>query len=182
MDYFGEDWDDNDFPLAYLITIRTYGTWLHGDQRTSVDRQDKLNVFGGPKRAADPKLESKMKDNMIAASFVFNKAQRVTVQKAIEEVCEHRGYQIKAINVRTNHVHVVVRVECKPEKIADTFKSYATRKLRKRNQVSRDRMIWARGRSRRYLWKPKHVAGAIDYVLYCQGNVSFEEWYESKYT
>ena len=22
------EWDDNDFPLAYLITIRTFGTWL----------------------------------------------------------------------------------------------------------------------------------------------------------
>jgi hypothetical protein len=25
------DLDDNEGPLAYLITIRTYGTWLHGD-------------------------------------------------------------------------------------------------------------------------------------------------------
>ncbi len=26
-------WDDNEWPLAYLITIRTYATWLHGDER-----------------------------------------------------------------------------------------------------------------------------------------------------
>ena len=25
------DFDDNEFPLAYLITFRCYGTWLHGD-------------------------------------------------------------------------------------------------------------------------------------------------------
>ena len=25
-------------PLAYLITFRCYGTWLHGDQRGSIDR------------------------------------------------------------------------------------------------------------------------------------------------
>jgi len=26
------DCDYNLFPLAYLITIRCYGTWLHGDE------------------------------------------------------------------------------------------------------------------------------------------------------
>jgi hypothetical protein len=35
------DWDDNQFPLAYLITIRCYGTWLHvagicGSRNTSL--------------------------------------------------------------------------------------------------------------------------------------------------
>ena len=24
-------WDDNEYPLTYLITFRTYGTWLHGE-------------------------------------------------------------------------------------------------------------------------------------------------------
>ena len=31
-------WNDTDIPLAYLITFRSYGTWLHGDKRGSVDR------------------------------------------------------------------------------------------------------------------------------------------------
>jgi hypothetical protein len=31
-------WNDTDMPLAYLITFRSYGTWLHGDQRGSIDR------------------------------------------------------------------------------------------------------------------------------------------------
>ena len=30
---------------------------------------------------------------------------------------------------------------------------------------------WARGKSRRYLWKPKHVGRAIHYVLYEQGEI-----------
>ena len=33
------DFDDNEFPLAYFISFRTYGTWLHGDERFSVDRK-----------------------------------------------------------------------------------------------------------------------------------------------
>ncbi len=31
-------WNDTDIPLAYLITFRSYGTWLHGDERGSVNR------------------------------------------------------------------------------------------------------------------------------------------------
>jgi hypothetical protein len=33
-------------PLAYFITFRTYGSWLHGDDRGSVDRGH--NEFGSP--------------------------------------------------------------------------------------------------------------------------------------
>ena len=36
------DFDDNDFPLAYLITFRCYGTWLHGDKRGSYRRNSRL--------------------------------------------------------------------------------------------------------------------------------------------
>jgi hypothetical protein len=31
-------WNNTNLPLAYLITFRCYGTWLHGDERGSVDR------------------------------------------------------------------------------------------------------------------------------------------------
>gem|GEM_PF-5201292 len=30
-------------------------------------------------------------------------------------------------------------------------------------------MIWSRGGSTRYLWKPARVAAAVEYVLYSQG-------------
>jgi hypothetical protein len=49
MDYFRENWDDNEFPLAYLITVRTFGTWLHGDERSSVDEHNDLNIYGTPR-------------------------------------------------------------------------------------------------------------------------------------
>lgn len=47
------EWDDSDQPLAYFITFRTHGTWLHGDQRGSVDRHGR-NVFGADRIALDP--------------------------------------------------------------------------------------------------------------------------------
>jgi len=60
MDY---EYDDNEFPLAYLITIRCYGTWLHGDEKSSIDRH-KYNVYNTPRRIVNPKLQNVMRQEM----------------------------------------------------------------------------------------------------------------------
>jgi len=177
MEYFGEDWDEREFPLAYLITIRTYGTWLHGDERSSIDTHDEYNIYGAERRVSDPRLEEMMRRNMNADAFVFNDDQREAVEDAIKEVCRHRGYNLYSVNVRTNHAHVVVHGKAQPELISNSFKSYATRELKKRQLIHPDTKVWSRGRSRRYLWKPKHVEAAIDYVGYGQGYLPFEQWY-----
>lgn len=178
MAYFGENWDDNEFPLAYLITVRTFGTWLHGDERFSVDAHDDFNVYGAPKRSANKNLLEQMKKNMISPAIELNSEQRIVVAEAIKEVCSHRGYNLLAQNVRTNHFHGVVSATVKPEQIANGFKSCATRKLRECRLIDGDERVWSRGRSRRYLWKDKDVSAAIEYVLYCQGDFSFEDWYD----
>jgi hypothetical protein len=41
------EFNDDHTPLAFLITWRTYGTWLHGDSRGSVDRAH--NRYGTPR-------------------------------------------------------------------------------------------------------------------------------------
>ena len=162
------EWDDNDLPLAYLITIRTFGSWLHGDQRESVDRHGR-NVFGSERIKLDPMLSTKMSRNIAGEEFLLNGQQRPFVEKAIREVCRIRGYQLAAINVRTNHAHAVVSAGVRPESIINAFKANATRELRERGVASRDVKIWSRGGSRKYLWKPQNVDAAIDYVLYGQG-------------
>jgi len=164
------DFDHNEFPLAYLITIRCYGTWLHGDNRLSVDRHG-FNTYGAPRRVADPRLEGVMSGNMKLEPVLLNETQRAIVKEAMTDVCHYRGYDLRAINVRTNHAHAVVSAQSSPEAIVNAFKSYATRKLREAGVLGNDVHPWARGKSRRYLWKPLHVSRAIDYVLYGQGDI-----------
>jgi REP element-mobilizing transposase RayT len=164
------EYDDRDFPLAYLITLRTYGTWLHGEEKLSVDRHG-YNIYGTPKREANSKLKSFMLDELKHKPILFTEIQRENVETAIKEVCEHRNYDLKAINVRSNHLHAVVSAQVKPKLIIDAFKSYATRKLRENQLIDKEIKVWTRGKSRRYLWKPQHVSLAIEYVLYGQGDV-----------
>lgn len=181
MAFFGENWDDAEFPQAYLITIRTHGTWLHGDRRFSVDSHGTYNVFGAPKRPINAKLVREMSKNMAALPVKLNIGQRRAVHGAITEVCKNREYILHSLNVRTNHAHVVVTAQTKPEPTADSFKAYATRRLREDGLIDREFKVWSRGRSRRYLWKSHHVEAAIDYVLCCQEDYPFEDWYSSKF-
>lgn len=169
------DFDDNKFPLAYFISFRTYGTWLHGDERGSVNRRQ--NKYGTPRIAPNARLQRAERKLLKHPPVKLDAYQRPVVEKAIREVCEKRGYKLLAINVRTNHVHTVVSAQKKPEPILQAFQAYATRKLREAVLLSRDVKPWARHGSTPYLWKEKHVERAIDYVLYGQGGElpSFED-------
>ena len=168
-----DEYAGNEFPLAYLITIRTFGTWLHGDERGSVNRNRK-SARESKRRDVNVPLKERMAETLDAEPVVLDRAQRKAVQDAIREVCHHRGYLLYALNARSNHGHVVVHAKAKPERVADSLKGYATRKLRELGLIDANRQIWSRGRSRRYLWKSRHVEAAVDYVLYCQSDVPFE--------
>ena len=163
------EWDDNEWPLAYLITFRTYGTWLHGDDRFSIDRHGK-NSFGAPKIEPNENLVRTMKKNLPSGGWLLDAKSRAIVEKAIQEVCKLRGYSSFAVNVLTNHAHAVVSAAIKPDIIMNAFKANATRELREAGLISPEQKIWSRGGSTRYLWKPAHVDGAVDYVLYGQGD------------
>ncbi len=75
-----------------------------------------------------------------------------------------REWLLRAVNVRTNHVHATVSAMRKPEGVLNAFKANSTRYLREAQLVSDDQKVWSRGGSTRYLWNPNHVNIANDYV------------------
>ena len=157
------DFDDNEFPLAYLITFRCYGTWLHGDERRSMNR--KQNVYGTPRIEPKPRLKEAETKQLKYPPVSLDASQRKVVESAVREVCLYRKYALRAINVRTNHAHTVVSALCEPEPILDAFKSYSTRALRRAGLLSQQGKPWARHGSTIYLWKERDVEKAVEYVL-----------------
>src|SRR5436190_1719941 len=107
------DFDDNEFPPAYLTTFRCYGTWLHGDERGSMRR--KQNVYGTPRISPRPGLEKAETIQLKQLPVKLDAKQREVVEGAVREVCLHRKYLLRAVNVRTNHAHTVVSAMCEPE-------------------------------------------------------------------
>ena len=95
-------------------------------------------------------------------------ARRV-VLAAIQRHCAHRGWNLLAAHVRSNHVHVIVEAETRPERIMNEFKSYASRELNQLTSERPDRKRWARHGSTRWLWKDEDVRHALQYVIDEQG-------------
>ena len=99
-------WKDTDIPIAYLITFRTYGTWLHGDERGSVNRFQ--NVYGTPYLPSEKGWLERNTAKLQSKPVRLDAKQRGCVEKAIRECCFLRMLALLAINVRTNHAHTVV--------------------------------------------------------------------------
>ena len=76
-----------------------------------------------------------------------------------------------AINVRTNHVHLVVSVgEKKSGIVLNAFKANATRRMRESGYWQSTLSPWSDKGSKRYLWNEQSIARAVDYVMNGQGD------------
>ncbi|HWA98068.1 MAG TPA: transposase [Pirellulales bacterium] len=147
--------------------MRTYGTWLHGDERGSVDREH--SAFGSDLLPTNANRTAFDRRRLKHAPMVLDQSRRALVQNAIEGVATYRAWRLWAINVRTNHVHVVVSADCKPERVMSDFKAWATRRLREAGLLERDVRPWSDHGSTRYLWNERALEDACKYVVDCQG-------------
>ena len=163
------DFQDRSTPLAYLITFRCYGTWLHGDERGSMDRRFH-NRYGAPKIAPDPDKVASRERLLKSPPFLLGPQEREIVERAIKEVCCVREYLLYAANARTNHVHSVVSNSGRPERIMDSFKAYSTKALRTAGLLGVNDRAWSRHGSTKYLWTETEITRAVEYVLYSQSD------------
>ncbi len=150
--------------LAYFLTWTCYGTWLHGDPRGSVDQQH--NVHGTPFLAARQDFVRADQRNLLHSPTLLNEAQRARVENTIRAHAAFRKWDLLAVNVRTNHVHVVINPgELAPEEVLNQLKAWSTRRLREANLVESSQRIWTTHGSTQYLWTNDAVEQAVRYVL-----------------
>ena len=102
------EFNEDHTPLAYLITFRCYGTWLHGNEKGSVDRH--RNRYGSPFIRSDPRWRRHNLNSLKEDPVRLTKGQRATVTTAIKDTCELRKWTLYTVNTRTNHCHVVVKL------------------------------------------------------------------------
>jgi REP element-mobilizing transposase RayT len=126
-------------PLAYYLTWPTYGTWLPGDQRGWVKR-------GQGWQAPDPVRKLEAESRMAEDACRLDHEQRAIVEKTVAEHCQIRGWELYAVNCRSNHIHVVVAANIKPEVVRSQLKAWCTRRLkdleRQRRHVCGVRENW----------------------------------------
>src|SRR5258706_11602755 len=112
-----------DQPLAYFITFTTHGTWLHGDAPGSVDREH--NQFDTPWLNPDEGKRSEMRRKMTQDAYYLDELRRKIVRDAIVEECQFRRWNLLALHVLSNHVHLVVTADREPEFVMRSCKAHA---------------------------------------------------------
>ncbi len=169
--YTDDEYSYERIPRAYLITFRSYGTWLHGTPG-SVDRFH--NLYGTARLPGDEKRKQYNQRLLKQQPVKLDARKRNAILEAIKETCDVRKWDLWASNIRSNHVHAVVSANCKPKPILNALKANATRKMRETGCWLSERSPWVRHGSKRYLWSEDDVRNAVGYVLYDQGEPLLE--------
>ena len=161
----------------WLLTWRTYGTWLPGDARGSITRvrgdgpRVVHNTPGEPVDGAMPGLEASARKVMKGSPVRLSQDQADALADQFEETSRFRGGFILAGAVMSNHVHLVVGVpgDPDPEKLLGDYKAWGTRRLNSEWGKRPNGTWWADGGSKRKLPREESVWSAIAYVLRLAG-------------
>lgn len=150
-------------PLGFLITWTTYGTWLPGDQRGWVtEKQPGI-------QAPNPRRETAAKRKLVSPPLILSGDQRRIVEATIRRHCEIRGWHLHAINVRSNHVHLVVSADVAPETIMEQFKAWCSRRLSEASphhpNAGPPPKWWTEHGSTKWINDEAYLINAIRYVL-----------------
>jgi len=78
-------WNDTELPLGYLITFRCYGTWLHGDERGSIDRFH--NRYQAPYLPCSDRRRDLNRRQLRSEPLILDARQRQSIDLAVREVC-----------------------------------------------------------------------------------------------
>jgi REP element-mobilizing transposase RayT len=152
-----------DSPLAYFLTWTSYGSWLHGDERGSVDRTH--NALGTEPLSPSAVTRARAVSRLASAPVVLDEGSREVVDSAVHETCVAKGWTGLAVNARSNHVHVVVVADAPPERVMVALKAWATRRLRESGRIASGSRVWTRHGSTRYLWTDQDLDDVCGYVL-----------------
>lgn len=151
---------------TYFITFSTYGARLHGDERGSVDRHS--SGAAAPMLPPHAGREHTAREAMKAPPVTLDRHERDVVDEAIGHVCARRGWNLHALNIRTNHVHSVVSAEQRPEDVMTAMKAWGTRFLAERGLRQHGARIWAVHGSTRWIKTEASLEAAVNYVLFEQ--------------
>jgi REP element-mobilizing transposase RayT len=150
-----------DDPIAFFLTIATYGTWLPGDARGWVEYRHGWQL-------PDPVLELESRARMTEDACLLTADERAIVQKQVAETCQHRGWTLHAVNCRSNHMHAVISAPgVHPKKIRADLKAWCTRRLKELSDATRENW-WADRGSIRWIFDDQGLETVIVYATDAQ--------------
>ena len=151
--------------LAYFVTFTTYGTWLHGTAKGKGSVDAEHSVFGTPFVKPDAEREHQAREVMVQPAYVMGRPEREIVCQAIVQLAKERGWNLLAVHVRSNHVHVVISADRDPGRLMSDLKGRASRDLTRAGFDNAERRRWTRHGSTLHLVRDEQVEAKIHYTL-----------------
>ena len=164
--------NESDDPVALFITCTTYGSWLPGDARGWMK-------WKKGEQQPQPVLEDWCKGRMKEQAVLLLPEQRLAVEDVIRKHATHRGWELHAVSIRTNHIHVAVTVVPKTgnqefrvadgvKRVRDQFKANATRVLRQGENPIQNEKIWTKGGDIQFVDTDDDLEQVVIYILDAQ--------------
>jgi hypothetical protein len=127
--------------LGYFLTFTCYGTWLHGDERGSVDIEH--NLLGTPTLARDAERSARERESLNECPYHLDALRREITLRALCEIAHRKRWVLHAVHVRSNHVHIILTANGPPERVMNDLKTAASRALNKAFPAEQGRTRWA---------------------------------------
>ena len=164
----------NDFtdPITLFITWTAYGSWLPGDLRG-------WKHWKKGEQQPQPRLEDWCRDRMKEKTVLLDEQHRILVEEVIREHSQIRGWELHAVSVRSNHVHVAVTVVPKTgnqdyrvadgvKRVRDEFKANATRVLRRCDKPIQNEKVWTKGGDIQFIDSEDDLEQVVIYIMESQ--------------
>jgi len=156
----------------WFLTWTTYGTWLPGDARGFVgpvrvaDRQrEQANLKQEPPHAPNPALRRHSQRLLKHDPVWLTAVDADILLTQLQETSQYRGWELLAVAIMSNHIHLVVGVADDPEPttLLRDFKAYGSRALNLRSSQKLMRW-WTEHGSVRKLHSEDAIAQVVQYV------------------
>ncbi len=132
---------------------------------------DAHNIYGTPFLVPDAHRGADERRRLANPPETLDADARRVVRNTIVAHCACRQWTILALQVRSNHVHLVVEnPRVPPETVLTQLKAWCTHRWREAGLAGPRAAVWTHHGSTRYLWHVVGVRQAVDYVTDGQGH------------
>ncbi len=153
---------------VYFITFSTYGTRLLGREQGSY-RWDSAYV------EPQERLRRYMEENLNEPPVKFEYEERAFVHDQFMRCANRFGWEIDALNVREEHVHIVIFAPNgeSSQEVVRKLKTSATRALYESERRIIGSRIWTKAYAETVVWSIGFWRRKVEYTLLEQGGNSY---------
>ena len=149
------------FPLAYHISLRTYGSWLPGDPRGWHHRGDGPSALERP--GWEP-LRAVARELQRDPTVMFTEPMGVVVVEAVVSLAHDREWRLHAVEAVSSHLHTVIGAPLMGLEVVQEVREAGARLLADRGLHDPSLRVWSRGGHFSMVHTIADLARAVEYV------------------